>query len=58
MARRPDFRIERVMSREDLDTLARSLAHMSEPAVREFYQKAHREATIINGKTFPAACTM
>ncbi len=56
MARRPELRNqEEVLSRDDLKELARNLSLLSEPAVRDFYQSAHRECAIINGRTFPSA---
>jgi hypothetical protein len=35
--------------------VARILAVLSEPAVREVYQRADRECAIINSRTFPSA---
>jgi hypothetical protein len=59
MARRPDFgRREEVWTPEDLKEIARNLAVLSEPAVREFYQRAYRECAIINSRTFPPARAM
>jgi hypothetical protein len=59
MTRRPDFgRREEVWSAEDLEEIARNLAVLSEPAVREFYQRAYRECAIINSRTFPPARAM
>jgi hypothetical protein len=56
MARRPDFgKREDIMSREDLDALAENLAHLSMPAVLDFYQHAYRSCRIINSSTFPTA---
>jgi hypothetical protein len=59
MARRPDFRNkEEIWSAEDLKGIARNLAVLSEPAVREVYQRAYRECAIINSRTFPSARSM
>lgn len=56
MARRPDFgKREEAWTREDLAEIVRNLAVLSEPAVREFYQRAYRECAIINSRTFPPA---
>jgi hypothetical protein len=56
MARRPDFGgREDMMSREDIDALNRSLAHLSMSAVLDFYQRAYRACRIINASTFPTA---
>jgi hypothetical protein len=59
MARRPDFgRKEEIWTREELNEIARNLAVLSEPAVREVYQRAYRECAIINSGTFPSARSM
>jgi hypothetical protein len=56
MARRPSFsRDEKVWSRQDLKEITRNLLLLSEPAVREFYQRAYRACAIINSSTFPRA---
>jgi len=56
MARRPDFgKKQEIWTREQLDEIARNLAVLSEPAVREVYQRAYRECAIINSRTFPSA---
>jgi hypothetical protein len=55
MARRPGREQQEILSREGLRDMARQLAHLSEPAVIEVYQRAHRECTIINRGTFPTA---
>jgi len=55
MARRPDpARREDVMSEEDLKALGENLAHLSMPAVLDFYQQAYRACRIINSSTFPS----
>ena len=54
MARRPDpTRREDVMSEADLMALGENLAHLSMPAVLDFYQQAYRACRIINNSTFP-----
>jgi hypothetical protein len=59
MARRPEFgNNEEVWSREDLKEITRNLAVLSEPAVREVYQRAYHECAIINSRTFPSARSM
>jgi hypothetical protein len=55
MARRPNLEKEKMWSRDDLKEITHNLSLMSEPAVREFYQRAYRECAIINSSTFPAA---
>jgi hypothetical protein len=55
MARRPNLEKEKIWRREDLKEIAHNLSLMSEPAVREFYQRAYRECAIINSSTFPSA---
>jgi hypothetical protein len=48
----------KIWSAEDLKEIARNLAVLSEPAVREVYQRAYRECAIINSRTFPSARSM
>jgi hypothetical protein len=56
MARRPNLTGgERIWTRQELKEMADSLAHLSEPAIREMYQRAYRECAIINSHTFPSA---
>jgi hypothetical protein len=55
MARRPRQEQEKIWSREDLEEIRRNLTVLSEPAVREVYQRAYRECAIINASTFPSA---
>ena len=56
MARRPSFsKDEKVWSRQELKEITRNLSLLSEPAVREFYQRAYRACAIINRSTFPRA---
>jgi hypothetical protein len=43
MARRPDARGAEMLSEDDLDALRRNLAHLSLPAVRDFYEQAYRD---------------
>jgi hypothetical protein len=50
MARRPDFGGEKVFSREDLKAMARSMAFLSESAIRDIYQRAYRDCQIVNSK--------
>jgi hypothetical protein len=47
MARRPDARDAEILSREDLDALRRNLAHLSLPAVRDFYEQAYRDCRLM-----------
>jgi hypothetical protein len=56
MARRPDpTKHDDMMTAEDLKELRCSLAHLSEPAVLEVYQRAYRACRIINSHSFPTA---
>lgn len=55
MARRPDVsKREEMFSREDLKELGDNLAHLSERAVLDFYQRAYGACRIINSSTFPS----
>jgi hypothetical protein len=47
MARRPDKREAEMLSEENLSELRRSLAHLSLPAVRDFYEQAYRDCRLI-----------
>jgi hypothetical protein len=47
MARRPDRRDAEMLSEENLSELRRSLAHLSLPAVRDFYEQAYRDCRLI-----------
>ena len=57
MARRPDCGTEKdeMWGRVELKEIGRKLSFLSEPAVREFYDRAYRECRIINSRTFPPA---
>ena len=57
MARRPNFEKERVLNEEELFQLQDNLAHLSEPAVKDFYSHAHRDCAIIGGH-FPTAISI
>jgi hypothetical protein len=53
MARRSDLgNKEQVWSREDLKEISRKLAVLSEPGVRESYQRVYRECAIVNSTHF------
>ena len=55
MARRPDInQREDVMSREDLEALGNSLAHLSPSSVRDFYERAYQRCRI-SDRDFPPA---
>ena len=59
MARRPDLaKQEEIWNRKDLDEIMHNLSLLSEHGVREFYQRAYRECTIINSRTFPSPRAM
>lgn len=47
MARRPNNRPVEVLSDQDLKALRFNLAHLSVPAVREFYERACRDCRVI-----------
>jgi hypothetical protein len=47
MARRPDMRETEMLSEENLKELRHNLAHLSLPAVREFYEVAHRDCRLV-----------
>jgi hypothetical protein len=48
MARRPDRRDQEMMlSEENLKELRQNLAHLSLPAVREFYEVAYRDCRLV-----------
>jgi len=47
MARRPDEREKEMLSEENLKELRYNLAHLSVPAVREFYEKAYQDCRLI-----------
>ena len=55
MARRPNDAREDMLSRDDLNELARNLALLSESAVRDLYQRAYRECRIVNSHQLPSA---
>jgi len=47
MARRPNERDAEMLSAEDVNELRRNLAHLSPPAVRDFYEQAYRDCRMI-----------
>jgi hypothetical protein len=47
MARRPNQRESEMLSEENLNELRRSLAHLSLPAVRDFYEQAYRDCRLV-----------
>ena len=47
MARRPDRREAEMLSKENLAELRYNLAHLSLPAVRDYYEKAHQDCRMI-----------
>ena len=47
MARRPDKREAEILSEEKLKELRYNLAHLSLPAVRDFYEKAYQDCRLI-----------
>lgn len=47
MARRPDPRDTEVLSKKHLEELRYNLAHLSLPAVRDFYEKAYQDCRMI-----------
>jgi len=49
MARRPDKRETEMLSEENLAELRHSLAHLSLPVVRDFYEQAYKDCRLIYG---------
>jgi len=47
VARRPDRENAEILSEKDLKELRHNLAHLSITAVREFYERAHRDCRMI-----------
>ena len=47
MARRPEKREAEILSEENLKQLRYNLAHLSLPAVRDFYEKAYQDCRLI-----------
>ena len=47
MARRPDKHEVEMLSAEDVKELRGSLAHLSVPAVRQFYETAYRDCRLL-----------
>jgi len=47
MARRPDRAKADILSEADLKELRHSLAHLSAPAVRDFYERAYRDCRLV-----------
>jgi hypothetical protein len=47
MARRPDKREAEMLSEENLKELRHHLAHLSLPAVWEFYERAYRDCRLL-----------
>jgi hypothetical protein len=46
MARRPDYGKVEVLSEKDLKDLRHNIAHLSPPAVRNFYETAYRDCRL------------
>jgi hypothetical protein len=47
MARRPGREKADTLSEEDLKELRHNLAHLSTPAVRDFYERAYRDCRLV-----------
>jgi len=47
MARRPDPRETEILSKKNLEELRYNLAHLSLPAVRQFYEQAYQDCRLI-----------
>jgi hypothetical protein len=47
MARRPNREKEEILSEKDLKEIRYNLAHLSPPAVRDFYESAYRDCRLI-----------
>jgi len=50
MARRPDKREVEMLTKENLKELRHNLAHLSLPAVRDFYEQAYQDCRLIYGR--------
>jgi hypothetical protein len=46
MARRPKRTNDDVLNRDELNELQQRLAHLSEPAVEDFYRNAHHKCSL------------
>jgi hypothetical protein len=57
MAQRLDRGEEEILSDEELKQLRHNLAHLSEPGVRDFYERAYQDCRIIYGR-LPSARKM
>jgi len=53
MARRPDKREAEMLSKENLKELRHNLAHLSLPAVRDFYEQAYQDCRLVYDR-FPS----
>jgi len=47
MARRPDKREAEILSEDNLREIRHNLAHLSLPAVRDFYEQAYRDCRLV-----------
>ncbi len=47
MARRPDREKAEILSEKDLKELRHNLAHLSVPAVRDFYEQAYQDCRLV-----------
>ena len=50
VARHPDKREAEMLSKEHLAELRHNLAHLSLPAVRDFYEQAYQDCRLIYGR--------
>jgi hypothetical protein len=50
MAGRPDRGKEEILTEEQLKQLRHNLAHLSEQHVQDFYERAHQDCRMVNGR--------
>lgn len=50
MARRPDFRIEEILSRDELKEIRDHLTHMGIGVIRQAYHTAHTRCRMVNDR--------
>jgi hypothetical protein len=54
MARRPDKREAEMLSEDNLKEIRHNLAHLSLPAIREFYEQAYRDCRLVYDQFHPS----
>jgi hypothetical protein len=56
MARRPDFRIDEILSRDELIQIRDNLAQMGIDVVRQAYHTAHTRCRMVNDRIPSVRC--